>query len=90
MSVSKSVVRGEGRNRGAVSAGGDEILPPPFSLACGSSYHAAISMVAAARAGVDHFWLLGAIDEDGSMETPDSSVSLVKPNGALTRIPATR
>jgi hypothetical protein len=28
-----------GRNRGAVSAGGDEILPSPFSPACRSSRH---------------------------------------------------
>jgi hypothetical protein len=39
MAISNSVVRGGGRNRGAVSAGGDEILPLPFSLACGSSHH---------------------------------------------------
>jgi hypothetical protein len=34
----------------------------------------AISMVAAARAGVDHFWLPRARDEGGSEETTDSSV----------------
>jgi hypothetical protein len=36
MAVSNSMVRGGGRNRGAVSAGGNKILPPPFSLARGS------------------------------------------------------
>jgi hypothetical protein len=36
MAISNEVVRGGGRNRGAVLEGGDEILPPPFSPACGS------------------------------------------------------
>jgi hypothetical protein len=72
MAISNEVVRGRGRNRGAVSVGGDEILPPPFSPARGSS---PISMVAAARAGVDRFWLTGARDEGGSVETLDSEVS---------------
>jgi hypothetical protein len=39
MAISNEVVRGGGRNRGAVSVGGDEILPPPFSPARGSSRH---------------------------------------------------
>jgi hypothetical protein len=52
MAVSNSMVIGGGRNRGAVSAGGDEILPPLFCLRARAR---TISMVAAARAGVDHF-----------------------------------
>jgi hypothetical protein len=32
-------------------------------------------MVAAARAGFDRFWLTGASDEGGSVETLDSEVS---------------
>jgi hypothetical protein len=72
MAISNEVVRGRGRNRGAVSAGGDEILPPPFSHARGAC---AISMVAAARAGVYRFWLTGAKDEGGSGDTLDSEVS---------------
>jgi hypothetical protein len=72
MAISNEVVRGGGRNRGAVSAGGDEILPPPFCLRAGAH---AISMVAAARAGVDRFWLTGARDEGGSVETLDLEVS---------------
>jgi hypothetical protein len=39
MAISNKVVRGGGRNRGAVSAGGHKILPPPFLPACGSSRH---------------------------------------------------
>jgi hypothetical protein len=39
MAISNKVVRGGGRNRGAVSARGDKILPPPFSPARGSSRH---------------------------------------------------
>jgi hypothetical protein len=39
MAISNEVVRGGGRNGGAVSAGGDEILPPHFSPARGSSRH---------------------------------------------------
>jgi hypothetical protein len=73
MEVSNSVVRGGGRNSVVVSAGGDEILPPLFCLHAGAR---AISMVAAARAGVDHFWLSGAREEGGPRETPDSRVSL--------------
>jgi hypothetical protein len=55
MAISNEVVRGGGRNRGAVSAGGDEILPPPFRLHVGAH---AISMVAATRAGLTA-WLWG-------------------------------
>jgi hypothetical protein len=71
MTVSNSVMRGGGRNRGAVSAGGDEIPPPLFSLARGSAHHLHI---AAARAGVDHFWLTGTRDEVGYGETTDSNI----------------
>jgi hypothetical protein len=39
MVVSKSVVRGRGRNKGAVSVGGVKIPLPPFSLARESSRH---------------------------------------------------
>jgi hypothetical protein len=39
MTVSNSVVSGGGRNRGAVSARGDKILPPSFLPARGSSRH---------------------------------------------------
>jgi hypothetical protein len=39
MAILNEVVRGEGRNRGAVSAEGDKILPPPFSPTRGSSRH---------------------------------------------------
>jgi hypothetical protein len=67
----KHVVRGWGRNGGAISARGDEIPPPLFRLCAGAR---AISMFAAARAGVDHFWLTGARDEGGSRDTTDSSL----------------
>jgi hypothetical protein len=72
MTISNEVVRGGGRNRGAVSAGGDEILPPPFSPARGSSRH----LYGRSRScGVGRFWLTGARDEGGSVETLDSKVS---------------
>jgi hypothetical protein len=73
MAISNSVVRGGGRNRGVVSAGGDKILPPIFRLREGAR---AISMVVAAHAGVDHFWLMGARDEGGSGDITDSSIPL--------------
>jgi hypothetical protein len=72
MAILNEVVRGGGRNRGTVSAGGDEILPPPFRLCAGAR---GISMVAAARAGVDLFWLTGSRDEGGSVDTLESVVS---------------
>jgi hypothetical protein len=45
---------------------------PLFCLRAGAR---AISMVVAARAGVDRFWLTGARDEGGSGEMLDSEVS---------------
>jgi hypothetical protein len=46
---------------------------PLFRLRAGAR---AISMVPAAHAGVDHFWLTGARDESGSGDTLDSEVCL--------------
>jgi hypothetical protein len=71
MAISNLVVRGGGRNGGAVSAGGDEILPPLLRLRARAR---AIFMIAAARLDIDHFWLTGARDEGGSQDTTDSSV----------------
>jgi hypothetical protein len=72
MAISNEVVRGGDRNRGAVSAGGDKILAPPFSPACGSSRHLHGQ---SHSCGVDRFWLTGARDEGGSGDTLDSEVS---------------
>jgi hypothetical protein len=66
MTILNLVVRCGGRNRGVVSVGNDEILPPLFYLRAGAR---TISMVAAARAGVDRFWLSGAKEEGGFGET---------------------
>jgi hypothetical protein len=52
MEVSNLGVREGGRNRGAVSVGADESSCPLFLLHVGAR---AISMVASAHAGVDHF-----------------------------------
>jgi hypothetical protein len=46
---------------------------PLFRLRAGAH---AISMVAAAHAGVDHFWLTRARDEGGSRDTTDSSIPM--------------
>jgi hypothetical protein len=72
MAISNKVVRGGGRNRGAVSAEVTKSSRPIFCLCAGAR---AISMVAATRAGVDRFWLTGARDEGGSGDTVDSEVS---------------
>jgi hypothetical protein len=63
MAISNEVVRGgveiEERSRRKVT----KSACPLFRLRAGAR---AISMVAAARAGVDHFWLTGARDEGES------------------------
>jgi hypothetical protein len=58
----------EGRSRREVT----KSFRPLFRLREGAR---AISMVVAARAGIDRFWLTGARDEGGSGDTTDSSVS---------------
>jgi hypothetical protein len=72
MAISNSVVRGgveiEGRSRREVM----KSSRPLFHLRAGAR---AISMVAAARVGVDRFWLTEARDEGGSRDTTDSTVS---------------
>jgi hypothetical protein len=58
----------EGRSRREVT----KSSRPLFRLRAGAR---AISMVAAARAGVDRYWLTGARDKGGSEVTTDSSLS---------------
>jgi hypothetical protein len=72
MAISNEVVRGGGRNRGATRREVTKSSRPPFHLHTGAR---AISMVVAARARVDRFWLTGARDEGGSGDTLDSEVS---------------
>jgi hypothetical protein len=76
MAVSNSVVRGGGRNRGAVSVGGDKILPSPFLVARGSSRYLH------GRSCSCGCWLLLAYG------ATDLSVSSGLGNAALTRVRA--
>jgi hypothetical protein len=66
-------LRGGGRNKGAVSAGGDEILTPPFlaytwELVPSPRSHQRVREI-------DAFWLSRGSDEVSSRETADSDVS---------------
>jgi hypothetical protein len=60
-----------------------EVTKSSRLLFCLRSGARAISMVAAACVGVDHFWLTGARDEGGSGDTLNSEVSQTCMEGAL-------
>jgi hypothetical protein len=93
MAISNEVVRGgvgiEGRSRREVT----KSSRPLFRLCAGAR---AISMVAAARAGVDNFWLTGARDEGALtcvratfwMQPKNSINGLLAPQGLVQPLTA--